>query len=341
MNAGNAAPKKTNTGNVVPDKTTTTLWTMVLKKGFRPKTQKEVNKAAKTVTAKSSHKQDLRVFLRFSGEQPDEVATELAIRECLTPEEGKGLARVTQTRKAVAMVMRSKHDVDTIMAKKEEIATCVGAEKIETSERWEKFIFRGVTRIRRIEGNTATVSEVDIRRDLKKQWDGEAKKILVIPLANNPEKCNVIVFTGEDQRIGNHVALLGDRIGALRVAEKTTPRQCRNCHMFYIGLCRREAKCENCGRALHGRCEEQTRCGVCHGGHESADPRCPLRPKKQGGQWCYPNEWVVNARRKQTREEIKRKAREIKEVNKNKSKEMTETQAKAGKGKERAQPAWV
>jgi hypothetical protein len=33
------------------------------------------------------------------------------------------------------MVIRSKYDIDTIIAKKEEIATYVGAEKIETSER--------------------------------------------------------------------------------------------------------------------------------------------------------------------------------------------------------------
>ena len=39
------------------------------------------------------------------------------------------------------------------------------------------------------------------------------------------------------------------------------------------------------------------------------------------------------------REEIKRKAREIKEANKNKSKEMTEIQVKTGKKKEKAQPA--
>jgi len=41
----------------------------------------------------------------------------------------------------VVIVIRSKYNIDTIMAKKEEIVICVGAEKIETSERWEKFIF--------------------------------------------------------------------------------------------------------------------------------------------------------------------------------------------------------
>jgi hypothetical protein len=54
---------------------------------------------------------------------------------------------VTQTRKAVAMVIKSKHNIDTIIAKKEEIATYIKAEKIETSKKWEKFIFQGVTRI--------------------------------------------------------------------------------------------------------------------------------------------------------------------------------------------------
>ena len=57
------------------------------------------------------------------------------------PEEGKRLAWVTQTRKAVVIVMKSKYDMDTIIAKKEEIATHVGVEKMETSKRWEKFIF--------------------------------------------------------------------------------------------------------------------------------------------------------------------------------------------------------
>jgi len=33
------------------------------------------------------------------------------------------------------MVIRSKYNIDTIIAKKEEIAICIRAEKIETSKR--------------------------------------------------------------------------------------------------------------------------------------------------------------------------------------------------------------
>jgi hypothetical protein len=95
----------------------------------------------------------------------------------------------------------------------------------------------------------------------------------VIPLANNPEKCNVIVFR-------NHVALFKDRIGALRVAEKTTPKQYRNYYMFHIGLYRREAKYKNCRRALYSRYKKQIRYRVYHRGHKSADLKYPLRPKK-------------------------------------------------------------
>jgi hypothetical protein len=53
---GKKAPTKENKTNARNNKIIITLWTTVLKKGFQPKTQEEVNKAAKTVTAKSSYK---------------------------------------------------------------------------------------------------------------------------------------------------------------------------------------------------------------------------------------------------------------------------------------------
>jgi len=50
-------------------------------------------------------------------------------------------------RKAIALVVKDKEGVETIIKKKVEVIAVIKAEAIENSERWEKFIFWGVTRI--------------------------------------------------------------------------------------------------------------------------------------------------------------------------------------------------
>jgi len=54
-----------------------------------------------------------RVFLRFSGQRPDEVVMEHAVRACLTAEENKGVVRANQTRNAIALLVKTKQDVAT------------------------------------------------------------------------------------------------------------------------------------------------------------------------------------------------------------------------------------
>jgi len=59
----------------------------------------------------------------------------------------KGLVRVVLTRKTMALVVKDKEGVETIIKKKVEVMAVIKAEAMENSERWEKFIFWGVTRI--------------------------------------------------------------------------------------------------------------------------------------------------------------------------------------------------
>ena len=295
------------------------LWTQVLKKDFRPQNQEEEKKAARGVLTKGMTRQDLRVFLRYSGQRPDEVVVEHAVRACLTEEENKGFVRANQTRNAIALLVRTKQDVVNLMNKQEEIKQATGAGNVESSEKWNKFIFRGVTRLRMVNGNWASLNEADVRFEIaKNQGNTDLKKILLIQLAGCKEKCNVIVFTGEDDEIKRSTTMFGDRVGAVKVTDKAGPRFCRNCKMHHVGLCRKENKCGNCGKAEHGECEEKPRCAACLQDHKSDDPKCPLRPRRAGNQWLYPNEWIIQAKRKQTRADLKAKSKreEAKETEK-------------------------
>lgn len=308
------------------------LWTQVLKKDFRPQNQEEERKAARGVMTKEVTRHDSRVFLRFSGQRPDEVVTEHAVRACLTAEENKGVVRANQTRNAIALLVKTKQDVANLLTKQELIKQATGADRVESSEKWNKFIFRGVTRLRLVKGSWAALNEADVRFEItKNQGTTDLKKILVIQLTGCAEKCNVIVFTGEDDEIKRSTTLFGDRVGAVKITDKPGPRFCRNCKMHHVGLCRKENKCENCGKAEHGKCEEKTRCTACHQDHKSSDPKCPLRPRRAGNQWLYPNEWIIQAKRKQTRADLKAKAKKDEEKEAEKT-DPKGTKSSKGKG---------
>ena len=336
-------PKKNNNGkpkgkgDQSQDETAKTamLWTQVLKKNFRPQDQQEEKKAGKVVSAPCIPKQDNRISLRFNGYFPDEVETEHNVRRTLSQEEAKGLVRVVLTRKAMALVVKDKEGVETIMKKKAEVMAATKAEAMENSERWEKFIFRGVTRIRNISGQGAQLNQADVASELSKQGEPQPKKI-VITGSGLDQKCNVIVFTSEGQNLKRNTTLFGDRIGAVKMMEKSAPRFCRNCQMHHPGLCRKESKCQKCGRASHGDCQNTVRCSTCHGEHLSTDRKCPLRPKRVEGKWIYPNEWIMNSRRKQEREETKKRATAKKTAEQNKDNQEKAKDGRA-KGKERTQ----
>jgi len=80
-------------------------------------------------------KQDNRIFLRFNRYFLDEVEIEYNIQHTLLQEEAKGLVRVVLTRKAIALVIKDKEGVKTIIKKKVEVIAAIKVEAIENSER--------------------------------------------------------------------------------------------------------------------------------------------------------------------------------------------------------------
>jgi len=80
-------------------------------------------------------KQDNRIFLRFNGYFLNKVETEYNIQYTLLQEEVKRLVKVVLTRKAMALVMKDKEGVETIIKKKVEVIAAIKAEAIENSER--------------------------------------------------------------------------------------------------------------------------------------------------------------------------------------------------------------
>ena len=69
---------------------------------------------------------------------------------------------------------------------------------------------------------------------------------------------------GEDDKIKRFTTLFGDRVKVAKITDKLGLRFCRNCKMYYIGLCRKENKCENYSKVEYGKCKEKTRCMVCY-----------------------------------------------------------------------------
>ena len=116
----------------------------------------------------------------------------------------------------------------------------------------------------------------------KNQGPTDIRKVYVIKLASCKEKCNIIIFTSEATKVKRNTTLFRDRVGAVKITDKTRPRFCRNCKSFHVGLCRKESKCENCGKAEHGACNREIKYATCLGGHKSSDLRYPLRPRRTG-----------------------------------------------------------
>jgi len=82
--------------------------------------------------------------------------------------------------------------------------------------------------------------------------------------------------------VKRNTTLFGDRVSAVKITDKTRPRFCRNCKLFYISLYRKESKCKNCGKVEHRACNREIRYATYLGGHKSLDPKCLLRPKRTG-----------------------------------------------------------
>ena len=104
----------------------------------------------------------------------------------------------------------------------------------------------------------------------------------VIKLAGYKEKYNIIVFTGEAIEVKRNTTLFRDRVGIVKITDKTRLRFYRNCKLFYISLCRKESKCENCGKAEYGAYNREIRCATYLGRHKSLDLRCLLRLRRIG-----------------------------------------------------------
>ena len=54
-----------------------------------------------------------------------------------------------------------------------------------------------------------------------------------------------------------------DRVEVIKVINKAGLRFCRNCKIYYIGLCRKENKYKNCSKIEHKKCKEKPRYIVC------------------------------------------------------------------------------
>ena len=78
--------------------------------------------------------------------------------------------------------------------------------------------------------------------ELSRQGELQPKKIVIIGLGLN-QKCNVIVFTSKGQNLKRNTTLFGDKVGAVKIIEKSAPKFYRNCQMYYLGLYRKESKC--------------------------------------------------------------------------------------------------
>jgi len=103
----------------------------------------------------------------------------------------------------------------------------------------------------------------------------------------------VIIFTSKAIEVKRNTTLFRDRVGAVKITDKTGLRFYRNCKSFYISLYRKESKYKNCGKAEHRACNREIRCATCLGGYKSLDLRCLLRLRRIGDQWHYLSKWII------------------------------------------------
>ena len=75
-------------------------------------------KIGKVMSALCIPKQDNRIFLRFNRYFPDKVEMEHNIQHTLLQKETKGLVRVVLTKKVIALVIKDKEGIKTIIKKK-------------------------------------------------------------------------------------------------------------------------------------------------------------------------------------------------------------------------------
>ena len=203
---------------------------------------------------------------------------------------------------------------------------------VQIGKRQNKFLFRGVIRLRMVKGSQAALAESNIRYKVKKnQGPIDIKKVCVIKLAGYKEKYNVIIFTSEATEVKRNTTLFGDRVSVVKITDKTRPRFYRNYKSFYIGLCRKESKYKNCEKAEYRAYNRETRCATCLGRHKSLNLKYLLRLRRIGDQQHYLSKQIIQAKRKQVKANLKVKVKEatIKEA---KKANLTKLRSNKGKG---------
>ena len=280
-----------------------TLWTTVVKAKHRPVTEQQKKRMEKAGPIQRSPACDTRILLRYNDSIPDAAAVKIALQEALPAEARQLITDVRNTRKAVAIHVKTMEDQARLRPFRDEIIRIAKCKSADVTEKWERLLFRGI-RTQYIDLNMQHVSitQEDIAKEVCRNHPYGPKKVIMNP-ALEEGWCNVILFFPTDQCPGPNFTLFGNRNGAIRLEDRGRPTLCKNCNTFHPGLCRKEKSCPDCGARSHpGTCEK--RCTSCHSpNHSNEDSRCPLRPKYKEKAWHYPNAWAIQARRHQEKME--------------------------------------
>ncbi|OCL06028.1 hypothetical protein AOQ84DRAFT_412077 [Glonium stellatum] len=287
-----------------------TLWTKVVGRKYWPQDNKELAKANKKEITQSKPKKDLRVFLRFEeGSCPDEVVADRNIRR-IFGNDNAGILKVSKNRNGLAISVKNVTWQNKIESKLEEIQKAVGFKTADKAEKWDRYIARGIRLTRYIDGAAVTMNEADIVHDLRLRHkthlqNGELKKVIISPLKEKEDLCNVIVFFAQGTGPKGHVALFGGKIGFKQIGDRGQPSFCRNCKQYHPGMCRERPRCVKCAGDEHTNCEGSIKCAGCFGSHPGDSPSCPLRPRWSPQGWTFPNFWTKQTVRKQNLDRLR------------------------------------
>ena len=108
-------------------------WAQVVGQKYWPKNESELAKANKKGPVQTKPARDLRVFLRFGENIPDEVVTDRKIREVMG--DSKGIRGVSRTNRALAVACKGPMWQGRLLEKREEIIQVTGCTGMEIAEK--------------------------------------------------------------------------------------------------------------------------------------------------------------------------------------------------------------
>lgn len=245
--------------------------------------------------------QDTRVLVRLPEEHPLRLEHPVAVRTKANNAVGSELfhdARPIPS--GFTLATKDTTMANLVLREPQALKEALQAIAIEAEEAWAAYLITPVPKIlKSYDGSSIPVSNADLASEFKLQAQFAPRKISWTRKSTSDttaEEGEAVVYLPVGQPPPTRLRFLGASVSIRPIRKATAVPVCETCHGFHKTRgCRKSPKCVNCGKAQHSGPCPTTRCLNCRGPHPANDPKCPARPKIQGGIVIRPTQIQLRA----------------------------------------------